>query len=55
MYGSNDVSMLMEAGVGIAMENACQEAKKAADRITLSNEQNGVAHMIKEFLNEAAV
>ena len=53
--GSNDVSMLMEAGVGIAMENACQEAKKAADRITLSNEQNGVAHMIKEFLNEAAV
>ena len=48
--GSNDVSMLLEAGTGIAMENACPEAKNAADKITLSNEQGGVACMIKEFL-----
>ena len=49
--GSNDVSMLLEAGIGIAMENACSEAKKAADKVTLSNEQGGVAYMIKEILN----
>ena len=48
--GSNDITMLLEAGTGFAMENACLEAKEAADRIALSNEQEGVAHMINEIL-----
>lgn len=49
--GSNDITMLLEAGTGFAMENACPEAKEAADRITLSNEQEGVAYMIQKILD----
>lgn len=48
--GSNDVTMLLEAGVGFAMENACAEAKEASDRMALSNEQEGVAREIERLL-----
>lgn len=51
--GSNDITMLMEAGTGFAMKNACQEAKEAADKITLSNEEEGVAFEIERMLKEA--
>ncbi len=46
----NDVHMLEEAGLGIAMENARDEAKAAADVITLSNDDHGVAEAIFRFL-----
>lgn len=49
--GSNDITMLLEAGIGFAMENACQEAKEAADKVTLSNEQEGVAFEIEQILS----
>lgn len=49
----NDVHMLEEAGLGVAMANARTEAKNAADEVTVSNEENGVAVIInKYFLNE---
>lgn len=48
--GSNDITMLMEAGTGFAMKNACQEAKEAADKVTLSNEEEGVAFEIERML-----
>ena len=47
--GLNDLSMLEAAGVGVAMENACAEAKAAADYITLSNDEHGVAYAIQKF------
>lgn len=47
--GLNDLSMLEAAGVGVAMENACAEAKAAADYITLSNNDHGVAYAIEKF------
>ena len=47
--GLNDLSMLEAAGVGVAMENACAEAKAAADYITLSNDDHGVAYAIEKF------
>lgn len=47
--GLNDLSMLEAAGVGVAMENACAEAKAAADYITLSNNDHGVAYAIGKF------
>lgn len=50
--GSNDVTMLLEAGTGFAMKNACSEAKEAADKITLSNEEEGVAFEIERILQE---
>ena len=47
--GLNDLSMLETAGVGVAMENACFEAKQIADRITLSCDKDGVAEIIEEL------
>ena len=47
--GLNDISMLREAGVGIAMKNACPEALEAADWVTASNDEDGVALGIEKF------
>ncbi|WP_240375036.1 Cof-type HAD-IIB family hydrolase [Bacillus piscicola] len=38
----NDIEMLEEAGIGIAMGNAFQEVKQAADLVTSSVHENGV-------------
>lgn len=46
----NDVHMLEEAGLGVAMENAREETKQVADEITLSNLDHGVAHIINKYL-----
>jgi len=45
----NDVDMLKWAGLGIAMANGTQEAKQAADWITGSIEEDGVAQAIEKF------
>ena len=45
--GENDIPMLKAAGIGIAMGNASDEVKAAADDITLTNDQFGVAAFIR--------
>lgn len=47
--GLNDIPMLQFAGMGVAMENAWPEVRQAADRITLSNDQDGVAVALQEL------
>ena len=47
--GLNDLSMLRDAGIGVAMSNACDEAKEIADWITLSCDEDGVACGINKF------
>ena len=42
----NDVSMLRAAGIGFAVANAVPEAKKAADYITVSNNEHAIAAII---------
>ncbi len=49
--GRNDVTMLAAAGIGVAMENACAEAKAAADMVTASCDEDGVAKALGELLN----
>ena len=49
--GTNDVSLLRAAGCGVAMANASAEVRAAADRVTLSNNESGVAAVIEEFLS----
>lgn len=44
---NNDVSMLRAAGLGFAVANAVPEAKAAADRITVSNNENAIAAIIE--------
>ncbi len=46
----NDLAMIRSAGCGIAMTNASQPVKDAADHITLSCDQDGVAHAIDQLL-----
>ena len=46
----NDKSMILYAGIGVAMENACEEVKKCANFITLDNESSGVAYAINKFV-----
>ena len=48
--GYNDLSMIEFAGLGIAMGNAQEPVKKAADYITLSNDEDGVAEALDKFL-----
>ncbi|EDS78510.1 phosphatase YidA [Clostridium botulinum C str. Eklund] len=49
----NDLHMIEYAGLGVAMENAFPDVKKAADYITYTNDESGVAHVINKFiLNE---
>lgn len=47
--GDNDTAMLREVGFGVAVENAEDEVKQAADYITASNEDEGVAKAIEKF------
>ncbi len=46
----NDIEMISVAGIGVAMENAEESAKKVADYITLSNDKEGVLAALKKFL-----
>ena len=48
--GFNDKSMLHFAGLGVAMANAQEAVKKAADYITLSNEHDGIANVVEKFI-----
>ena len=48
--GLNDIPMLRDAGTGIAMENAADAVKAAADAITLSCDRDGVAAYIEAHL-----
>ena len=47
--GLNDISMLRAAGVGVAMGNASQEVKAAADLITADCDACGVADAVNRF------
>lgn len=47
----NDISMIRAAGCGIAMKNAKDYVKEAADFVTSSNNDCGVAKVIRMFLS----
>ena len=48
--GLNDLSMIRYAGLGVAMANAQPEVKEAADVVTLSNDEDGVAEVIERYI-----
>ena len=47
--GLNDLSMVRMAGIGVAMANATPEVLAAADYVTLSNDEDGVAEALRHF------
>lgn len=46
----NDIPMLQVAGVGVAMGNAAEKVKAAADFVTDSNNHDGIATALEKFL-----
>lgn len=48
---NNDVHMLRVADLGVAVANATEEAKQAADHITVSNEEHAIARIIADLEN----
>jgi Cof subfamily protein (haloacid dehalogenase superfamily) len=46
----NDLDMIAYAGLGVAMDNAPDDVKAAADLVAPSNDEEGVAYVIERFL-----
>ncbi len=49
--GFNDLTMIEFAGFGVAMANAQEQVKQVSDFVTLSNDEDGVAHVVELFMN----
>jgi Cof subfamily protein (haloacid dehalogenase superfamily) len=48
--GPNDISLLTSAGLAVAMGNAPDEVKAAADHVTLDVDHSGLAAAVNKFL-----
>ncbi len=46
----NDISMIREAGLGVAMGNALASVKAAADRVAPSHDEDGLAQVVEWLL-----
>jgi len=46
----NDIKAIQQCGLGVAMGNAQEEVKQVADYITASNNDHGVAEVIRKFI-----
>lgn len=47
--GGNDLPMLHAAGIGVAMGNACAEAKAIADYVTTHLDEDGIRHALEYY------
>jgi hydroxymethylpyrimidine pyrophosphatase-like HAD family hydrolase len=46
----NDMPMIKAAGLGVAMGNALEKVKAAADYVTDTNDNDGVGKAIEKFV-----
>ncbi len=51
--GENDIEMIKLAGIGVAMGQAIQQVKDAADYVAASNVDDGVAEALEKFVLDA--
>ena len=49
----NDLSLIENAGLGVAMGNAVPELKKAADLITCTNQDDGLSVVLEQILADS--
>jgi len=47
--GGNDLTMIQEAGLGVAVANAAPILKDAADTLTVSNNDSPIAELLKKY------
>ena len=50
--GYNDLNMMRLAGISCAPSNAKKPVKQAASFVTKSNDRDGVAHAVVQFISE---
>ncbi|MDO4496403.1 MAG: Cof-type HAD-IIB family hydrolase [Bacteroidales bacterium] len=50
--GGNDLQMLAHVAIGVAMGNASDEVKAVADRVTTSVDEDGIALVLNELLDQ---
>jgi len=50
----NDLSMISQAGMGVAMGNACAELKQAADWVTGHHDEHGLVGVVERILRRNA-
>lgn len=48
--GGNDTSMILQAGIGVAMGNAIDELKQQADYVTTSVDDDGILNALRQLL-----
>lgn len=48
--GGNDISIIRQAGIGVAMGNAGDDVKKHADFITASVDEDGIQKALQKFI-----
>ena len=48
--GGNDMSIIKQAGIGVAMGNANEALKAVADYVTEPVDENGVYHALKRWV-----
>ena len=48
--GENDLEMIRMAGLGVAMANGAARTKEVADEVVASNDEDGIAEAIHQFL-----
>lgn len=46
----NDHDMIEVAGLGVAMGNAIEPLKQIADYVTMSNNEDGIQHVVEKFM-----
>lgn len=51
----NDIDMIKQAGLGVAVKNATPKCLESADKIIASNDDNGVAELINIIINQGLV
>jgi hydroxymethylpyrimidine pyrophosphatase-like HAD family hydrolase len=47
---NDDIIPLQKCGMGVCPENAIDECKKVSDHICKTNDEDGVAHFLEEFI-----
>ena len=49
--GENDLVLIENVGIGVAMDNAIKVVKDKASYVTLSNDLDGIAEYLEKYLN----
>lgn len=50
--GRNDIDMIKNTGIGVAMGNALDDVKDVSDYVTLSHNEDGVVYFLRKYLEE---